>query len=206
MDQNHEQVNKELKSGGGISGLLNTTGSLERFLISALEFQSNFKDFDTLNHHSESKALQKRFIEDCEAVTKKILEFGNPFSEHTEITSLYSKRVSGCSEKIDEIEELGESQFKNYVQTVFLYKTKSICDPVKMNKIEFFKKATPKDKREALKKKSFDSLTNLFITAQQRNLSEVNELLKYEIDLPPPALIKPKTGDVKSGTKSKLID
>ena len=101
-DQNHEQVNKELKSSGGISGLLNTTGSLERFLISApivsqliLEFESNFKDFgaedfDTLNHHSESKALQIRFVRDCEAVTNKIIEFGNPFSVYTEITSLYT--------------------------------------------------------------------------------------------------------------------
>ena len=35
-DQNHEQVNKDLKGSGGFSDLLNTTGSLERFLVSGL--------------------------------------------------------------------------------------------------------------------------------------------------------------------------
>ena len=49
-------------------------------------------------------------------------------------------------------------------------------------------------------------MTNLFITAQQRSINEVNELLKYEIDIPPPALIIAKTGDVKFSSKSKLTD
>ena len=35
-DKNHEQVNKDLKGSGGISDLLNTIGSLERFLVSGL--------------------------------------------------------------------------------------------------------------------------------------------------------------------------
>ena len=39
--QNHEQVNKDLKGSGGISDLLNTTGSLERFLVSGPLFLSS---------------------------------------------------------------------------------------------------------------------------------------------------------------------
>ena len=71
-DQNHEQVNKDLMGSGGISDLLNTTGSLERFLLSGPivsqlinEFEGSDKVIDmTLNHNSECKALQKRFSED----------------------------------------------------------------------------------------------------------------------------------------------
>ena len=37
-DHNHEQVNKDLKGSGGFSDLLNTTGSLERFLVSPNDF------------------------------------------------------------------------------------------------------------------------------------------------------------------------
>lgn len=45
----------------------------------------------------------------------------------------------------------------------------------------------------------------MMVAAQQRNVNEVAELLKYEIDLPPPALVKPKTGDVHFADKSKLV-
>ena len=44
-DQNHEQVNKDLKGSGGISDLLNTTGSLERFLVSGPIFSHLMKNF-----------------------------------------------------------------------------------------------------------------------------------------------------------------
>ena len=59
-DQNHEQVNKDPKGSGGISVLLNTTGSLERFLVSGRIVSQLINDFEgsdnvidmTLNHHS----------------------------------------------------------------------------------------------------------------------------------------------------------
>lgn len=123
-DQNYEQVNKDLKSSGGISGLLNTTVSLERFLVSApiisqmiQEFEKHtgyytIEDFDSLNPHSESKALQKRFLGDCEKVVKAMQINGNPFIEYNDITSLVTKQVSECSEKIKELEEMGENQFQ----------------------------------------------------------------------------------------------
>ena len=86
--QNHEQVNKDLKGSGGISDLLNTTGSLERFLVSGPivsqlinDFEGSDKviDMDTLNHHSESKALQKRFSEDRDKLIEEFVQTGNPF-------------------------------------------------------------------------------------------------------------------------------
>ena len=45
-DQNHELVNKNLKGSGGISDLLNTTGSLERFLVSGPIVSQLIKDFE----------------------------------------------------------------------------------------------------------------------------------------------------------------
>ena len=87
-DQNHEQVNKDLKGSGGISDLLNTTGSLERFLMSGpivSQLINNFKGsdkviaMDTLNHHSESNALQKRFSEDWDKLIVEFVQTVNPF-------------------------------------------------------------------------------------------------------------------------------
>ena len=80
-DQNHDKVTKDLKGSGGISDLLNTTGSLERFLMSGSivsqlinDFEGSDKviDMDTLNHHSESKALQKQFSEDRDKTDRRI--------------------------------------------------------------------------------------------------------------------------------------
>ena len=45
-DQNHELVNKDLKGSGGISDLFNTTGSLERFLVSGPNVSQLIKDFE----------------------------------------------------------------------------------------------------------------------------------------------------------------
>lgn len=72
--------------------------------------------------------------------------------------------------------------------------------------MNIFKKKDKKDRNPALKKQSLDIVTNLFITAKQRAINEINELLVYEIDLPPPALIIAKTGEMKFSPKSKLID
>ena len=46
----------------------------------------------------------------------------------------------------------------------------------------------------------------MFIAAQQRDVNEVNGLLQYEIDIPPPVLIKPKTGGIKFAEKFKVVE
>ena len=97
-DQNHEQVNKDLMGSGGISDLLNTTGSLERFLLSGPivsqlinEFEGSDKVIDmTLNHNSECKALQKRFSEDKDKLIKEFVRTGNPFVGYKDIICLKS--------------------------------------------------------------------------------------------------------------------
>ena len=97
-DQNHEQVNQDLMGSGGISDLLNTTGSLERFLLSGPivsqlinEFEGSDKVIDmTLNHNSECKALKKRFSEDKDKLIKEFVQTVNPFVSYKDIISLKS--------------------------------------------------------------------------------------------------------------------
>ena len=124
-DQNHEQVNKDLKGSGGISHLLNTTGSLEKFLLSGPIVSQLNKDFEgsdkvidmdnTLNHHSESKALRKRFSEDRDKLIEEFFQTGNPFDGYKDITSLKSKIVFTCSSDIHKVEELANASLKNFV-------------------------------------------------------------------------------------------
>ena len=177
-DQNHEQVNKDLKGSGGISDLLNTTGSLERFLgsgpiVSQLNkyFEGSDKviDMDTLNHNSEFKALQKRFSEDRDELIEEFVRTGNPFVGYKDITSLKSKIVFPCSSDIYKVGELGNASLKNFVKGVFIDNKRSVFDPIKQNNTGFFKKTTVKDTTKVFAKNSSDILTNMFIAAQQRN-------------------------------------
>ena len=153
-DQNHEQVNKDLKGSGGISDLLNTTGSLERFLVSGPIISQHINDFegsdkvidmDTLNHHSESKVHQKRFSEDRDKLIEEYVQTGNPFVGYKDITSLNSKIVSPYSPDIYKIKELGNASLKNFVKEVFIDNRRSVFDPIKQNNTGFFKETIVKD-------------------------------------------------------------
>ena len=161
---------------------------------------------DTLNHHSESKALQKRFSEDRDKLIEEFVRTGNPFVGYKNITSLKSKIVSPCSSDIYKVGELGNASLKNFVKGVFIDNKRSVFDPIKQNNTGFFKKTTVKDTTKVLAKNSSDILTNMFIAAPQRNTNEVPELFKWEVALPPPSLTIPTTGAVKFATKASVVE
>ena len=118
---------------------------------------------------------------------------GNPFIGLSEVTSLVKKEVSKNSNDVYKLEKLGVTLFKDFIADVFVDKTRSLFDPIKQNNIGFFKKEKPKDKTAKLSKVSLDIVvTNIFFSAQQRNLNKVKELLRYEIEIPPPSLTIPK--------------
>ena len=139
-------ITQTINGSGGISHLLNTTGSLERFLVSGPitsqlnnDFEGSDKviDMDTLNHHSESKALQKQFSEDRDKLLKEFFQTGNPFDGFKDITSLKSKIVFPCSSDIYKVEELDNFSLKNFVKEVFVDNKRSEFDPIKQNNTGF---------------------------------------------------------------------
>ena len=181
------------------------SGPIVSQLINDFEGSDKVIDMDTLNHHSESKALQKRFSEDRDKLIEEFVQTGNPFVGYKDITSLKSKIVSPCSSDIYKIEELGNASLKNFVNEVFIDNKRSVFDPIKQNNTGFFKKTTVKHTTKVLAKKSSDILTNMFIAAQQRNTNEVPELLIWEVALPAPSLTIPTTGAVKHPSNNDAI-
>ena len=161
---------------------------------------------DTLNHHSEFKALQKRFSEDRDKLIEEFVRTGNLFVGYKDITSLKSKIVFPCSSDIYKVGELGNASLKNFVKGVSIDNKRSVFDPIKQNNTGFFKKTTVKDTTKVLAKNSSDILTNMFIAAQQRNTNEVPELFKWEVALPPPSLTIPTTGAVNFATKASVVE
>ena len=85
----------------------------------------------TLNHHSESKALQKRFSEDRDKLIEKFVQTGNRLVGYKDITSLKSKIVSPCSLDIYKVEELSNASLNNFVNEVFIDNKRSVFDPIK---------------------------------------------------------------------------
>ena len=159
-DQNHEQVNKDLKGSGRISDLLNTTGSLERFLVSGPIVSQLINDFEgsdkvidmTLNHHSVSKALQKRFSEDKDKLIKEFVQTGNPFIGYKDIISLESAAQIF-------------TKLKNWTIPASRISSKKYLLTINSRCLTQSSTTTVKDTTKVLAKKSSDILTNMFIAA-----------------------------------------
>ena len=132
------------------------SGPIVSQLINDFEGSDKVIDMDTLNHHSESKAFQKRFSEGRDKLIEEFVQTGNPFVGYKEITSLKSKIVCPCSSDIYKVEELGNASPKNFDKEVFTDNKRSVFIPMKTNNTEFFKKTTVKDTTKVLAKKSSD--------------------------------------------------
>ena len=95
---------------------------------------------DTLNHHSESKVLQKRFSEDRDKLIEEFFQTRNPFDGYKDITSLQSKIAFPCSSDIYKVEELGNASLKNFVIEVIIDNKRSVFDPIKQNNTGFLRR------------------------------------------------------------------
>ena len=113
------------------------SGPITSQLNNDFEGSDKVIDMDTLNHHSESKALQKQFSEDRDKLLKEFFQTGNPFDGFKDITSLKSKIVFPCSSDIYKVEELDNFSLKNFVKEVFVDNKRSEFDPIKQNNTGF---------------------------------------------------------------------
>ena len=118
----------------------------------------------TLNHHSESKALRKRFYEDRDKLIEEFVRTGNPFVGYKDITSLKSKISFPCSSDIYKVEELDNASLKNFVKEVFIDIKRSVFDPIKKTQLRRQpSRILPKYWQR--NPQTFLVLTNMFIAA-----------------------------------------
>ena len=103
---------------------------------------------------------------------------------------------------------MANTQYKNYVNEVFIDASRAIYVPIKQNNVTLFPEnnvANNKTKSKLASSQNCNKvITNLFIASQQRN-ADLENLFRHEVSLPPPSLYS--AGEVNMcKAKSKLLD
>ena len=186
LDQNHEQFNDYLKKCGGIVGLTEDPQALKRFLVCSPLVSELCKDFEngslnSLNQHTdikprhaESAYLQERFLSDNKLLYNTIITQGNPFSiSQVKLINIYTHEEAPASDIVYKLEEMANTQYKDYISEVFIDASRAIYTPIKQNNVTLFPQKNVANNKTKSKLASSQNcnkvITNLFIASQQRN-------------------------------------
>jgi len=156
-------------------------------------------------------ASQKTLHRQVLNLHKTITDMGNPFLNHfKELVTLNSRACvnEAVITSLYSFDKEGRQQYQLYVKNVLDGRTHSINEPIKRNKLTFFKYKilTTKPKLATkLKAAQFNSALfgQLFVATQQRE-SDVNAFFGHEMQKFPPSLSDHEK--LYFGNKSDLID
>ena len=115
-----------------------------------LEFESQFLDLEDPSNeqHEQCYSSQEAFHSQVENLTEEISTMGNPFLDASpELIVLDSRNCAGDAivATIRSIENLGKSQYQEYVDNVIKERKVTIQQPIKRNSLPLFKCPAPKN-------------------------------------------------------------
>lgn len=139
IDQAHEQNNKIIKDEGGAVGIITDQKKLTRWMVDGpeiarviQEFQCGLKSssIENLRHHEQTASIQQAFLKDVKSLVATINEKGNPFEERSaNLLVLHSRDIvnhSGALETVQNILEVGKTQFNDFVTERFIKKNQRV--------------------------------------------------------------------------------
>ena len=83
------------------------------------------------------KSKQKAFVDQIRSLTDTLEEMGNPFSEKSDDLLVSDTRDIAdpkVAQTFRNIEQIGKSQYQEYLKNRLEKKTKPLADPIKQNK------------------------------------------------------------------------
>ena len=208
VDQAHEQENRYVKSSGGCIGLTENPIAFRRWMLSGPELSRLQKQFEeeyladvdpenpmNFQNHEQGPAAQKTFQGQVRNLGNIFRKMGNPFlDEFKDLVTLDSRNCVDESvvTALRNLENIGKTQYKDFVKNVLEDRTRSISDPIKRNNLALFKK--PQPKVQSAQGKKIKVLQNnvalfgqLYISMQSRD-SDLKEFFAHEIQSFPPSL------------------
>ena len=224
IDHAHEQLNAVIKGDGGAIGLTDNDTALCRWTVAGPEivrllasFESDFFDeeFD-VKHHEQTNSIQNRFRADVQRLTE-VFDSEVPFSatSGSDVVVLLTHTIAhkSVSDTIRNAKEIGESQFKKFVEER-LHKSVdsggvSVLAPLTKNKLPLFlfKSAVKKQSASSVKltelKTDCALFSRLYIACQTRD-GDLEQFFKHENQAYPPSLSQ--GGNLRIGSKSDLLD
>ena len=221
IDQAHEQNNATVKGDGGAVGLFQSEDALTKWMVSGPEIARILAEFDassyTINrredmrHHDQSKGIQKDFVEKVKSLTAAITDMGNPFLEDSDdLLRLDNRYILGedAISSVRKAEELGQSQYNEFVVERLEEQRKPLNDPVMKNKLPLFKSTSSRGRSTTtLKVASLQNncslFSRLFIACQTRD-GNLDAFFQHENQSCPPSLSQ--HGKLRSIRKADLLE
>ena len=216
MDQNHEQLNKDIKGDGGVSSLMGDNDALVKWMVAGPEVSSLVNQFEqslqqektSSQHHEENISRQTKFHQDVIAMVKTINEMDNPFMDNsTDLSRLDSKDIVSeqTVEAIKNARNIGKKQFEKF-WTERISGDKPLLDKLSRNNLSLFRNSMNKSTRKSktqkeVLKKDCNLLSRLYIGSTLRE-GDLENFFKHENQQVPPSLSN--YGDIRHTTKSDL--
>ena len=214
VDQKLEQLIRELKVAGGITGITQNEDALDRFFLIAPELTSIIKDFQdahctnndkpaTKEHYQLNGSMAVRMFTNSAVIKKSIIKHydGNPFScKNVNLKNLFSNMEVNESAKEDILrrDQKGAEQFEGFVSNriVVSTATMSIWEPMKKMKLKTFstcrRKTASKVGDKLVKLREDRQLLARFLLVQQSRPNMIESLSdtigRYEFSVIPRSL------------------
>ena len=198
VDQTLEQLIRELKVAGGITGITQNASALDRFFLIAPELIKLIKDFHdsyctdsdqpaTKEHYQLSGSMAVRMFNNSRLIKKGIVKHceGNPFSrKNINLMNMVSNMEVPENAKDDILlrDEKGTEKFEEFVSERVVASTAkmSIWDPMKKIKLKTFttcrKKTQCKVGNKLVKLREDRQLLARFLLVQQSRPSMIQSL------------------------------
>ena len=208
IDQAHEQENANVKGSGGFIGLTECPMALKRWMLSGPELARLQNEFEAeylpisepgdpkyFQNHENGFAFQKLFHKQVLSLHSTIKNMGNPFlDDFAELVTLDSRNCMDdlAVNALCTLENIGASQYQEFVKTVLENCSSSIHDPIKKNSIAIFKQCRRKatsaqGKKVKMLQSNVALFGQLYISMQSRD-GNLKEFFSHEIQSFPPSL------------------
>jgi hypothetical protein len=146
-------------------------------------------------NHEMGLAAQKAFTQQVTNLVDVIERMGNPFlDDFSELVTLNSRDCMGDDvvDSIVNLEQLGKTQYQEYVKPVIKDRTASINNPIKKNKLPLYGKQPARSKSKQAKtitalQNNVTLFAQLYIAVQSRD-ADLEEFFSHEVQSFPAAL------------------
>ena len=216
IDQSHEQMNKIVKSSGGVIGLTEDPTSLVKWSLCGPLVSQMLEDFigevgeysDTTSdffHHDEGTKQQTDFLFDVQSLTNVIRSRGNPFLENGEDLVSLDGKYSNDKHSVRSFEKRGKEQYNSFVKDVILDRKEAFENPIKKNFFLFFKckKAVKRrPKKVQILKQSSSLFSQMYIATNTRE-GDLDLFFSHEVHAFPPSMAESE--EVMYSTKKSEI-
>ena len=160
------------------------------YLVAQYEALSQAKDAtQNTRHHEQTERNQRLFMDKVNKLTKVIGDLGNPFlKESKDLLTLDTKDIANPNgaERIHTHFERGKIRFEEFVHGLESEENLTFYEPIKNNKMDFFRPA-PVDEKQKILKEDCRLFSKLFISCQSRECN-LQEFFQHENQPFPAAL------------------